>query len=108
MIIFADPKKPFSHAGTKGLLNRKATLAEYADEIDEAYKAVERSSDFSIATPDDWHDSHQVEEYVTRVVTRIMTGDETTSSLVTDADIFQQGCDRYGLSSRVSTDRNYI
>lgn len=87
MIVIAGPHKPFSYTA-KGTTRRPIVIAEYADEIEAAYIAVEESSQTHVDPPADWNVEGST-EFARRVVTQVL-GHEVTD----DDDIFQHGCDR--------------
>ena len=88
MILVTSPTKPFSY-NAKGYPRRPVAMALYSEEINTAYTEVHRSSQASMEGPSTWNDQ-TVQAFVRTVVDSVMS-----KSIPDDADLFQNGCDRY-------------
>ncbi|TFK37074.1 hypothetical protein BDQ12DRAFT_221196 [Crucibulum laeve] len=86
MILVTCSHKPFELT-SKGTPQKSSILEAYQAEIEQAYAAVEESSQTDLQSPDTWeHD--QCIFFVRTAVERVMKG-----RLSDDDDIFQAGCD---------------
>jgi hypothetical protein len=100
MILVADPSKPMELTA-KGTLRRQAILDMYQSEIQNAYTAVEASSQTHLILPEGT-DAAENLKFMKRVVAEVMLempGD--------DDDIFQHGCDRYVVTCCRSSVENH-
>lgn len=87
MILVLKPSKPFEYT-PKGSPRRQAVIVKYDDEIEEAYRLVESSSQNDIASPATWN-AMQTRIFIRSVLEKVLeipVGD--------DHDIFAHGCDR--------------
>ncbi|KAH9935954.1 acetyl-CoA synthetase-like protein [Epithele typhae] len=87
MIIMARPDKPFQLTA-KGTPRRQVCIDEYAEEIEQAYKRVEESSQVDVVPPAVWAQDTTL-EYVRTLVHRVMDN----SGLKDTDDFFQSGAD---------------
>ncbi|EIW84433.1 acetyl-CoA synthetase-like protein [Coniophora puteana RWD-64-598 SS2] len=86
MIIVANPLKPFTYT-SKNTPRRGAIINLYSDEIEEAYAAVDKTTQSSIPPPSEWN-STQTLKFVGLVVRSVLGKD-----VPDNVDIFQFGCD---------------
>ncbi len=89
MILVATPSKPFTY-NIKGYPRRNIILKEYHDDIEALYAQVEQTAQSDVAAPVNW-DVENTRAFVRTVVQRVMQ-----RTLSEDADLFRNGCDRYG------------
>jgi hypothetical protein len=87
MIILAKPSKPFTFTG-KGSIRKTAVVADYADEIESTYAAVEAATSANVEAPKQWTKDSAV-DFVRAVVLKVME-----SKVGDKDDIFQHGADR--------------
>lgn len=88
MILVSSPKKPFTYTA-KNTARRQAIIADYKEEIDSLYAAVQKTTQPHISVPAEWT-SDAVLEFIRVIVSEVLkrgVGD--------DEDIFESGCDRY-------------
>ncbi|KAH7912698.1 hypothetical protein BJ138DRAFT_1083028 [Hygrophoropsis aurantiaca] len=86
MIIVSKPSKPFTYTA-KNTPRRQAIIADYEDEINALYNAVEESTQSGITPPLHW-DQQSTCAFVRKAVSSVMG-----RTISDDDDIFQQGCD---------------
>ncbi|EIN04867.1 acetyl-CoA synthetase-like protein [Punctularia strigosozonata HHB-11173 SS5] len=86
MILVASPKKPFIYSA-KATARRQGVLAEYEDEIDLAYAALEESTQLEIQAPASWSDD--AAELFLRSLVKNMLKREISD----EDDLFEHGCD---------------
>ncbi|KAH8113759.1 acetyl-CoA synthetase-like protein [Phellopilus nigrolimitatus] len=89
MILIASPSRPFLLTG-KGTVRRQATIKDYDDEIDAAYKAVDDSAQENIVGPEDWTPP-RITEFVRQIVLQTMK--KENGAVADDADLFEHGLD---------------
>lgn len=87
MILVASPAKPFDLTA-KGTPRRHVVLDTYAQEIHEAYMAVEHSSQSHIPPPVNYELTETL-RFARQAIAEVMI--DTPQD---DEDIFQHGCDR--------------
>jgi len=87
MIILAKPSKPFTFTG-KGSIRKSAVVAEYADEIEATYAALEAATSANVEAPKQWT-KESTTDFVRAVVHKVME-----SKVGDKDDIFQHGGDR--------------
>ena len=87
MILVASTSKPFQLTA-KATLRRRIILAEYNDEIEALYRAVETSASSDIPPPATW-DQEGIATFVRAVVHETLH-----RPIKDDADIFRNGGDR--------------
>lgn len=85
MIMIADPSKPFEFT-PKGTPRRGKILADYEEEIEAIYSALENMSE--VEPPSDWSPENSL-QFVTAVVEGILK-----HGLKPSEDMFEHGCDR--------------
>lgn len=88
MIVLAIPSKPFTFTG-KGSIRKSAVVADYADEIEAAYTAVEAGTSANVDAPATWT-KETATDFVRAVVLKVLE-----SKVEDNDDIFQHGADRY-------------
>lgn len=105
MILVSSPEKPFTYTA-KNTARRQAIIADYEEEIDSLYSAVQKTTQPHISVPAEWT-SDAVLEFIRVIVSEVLkrgVGD--------DEDIFESGCDRYVLAwstrSEKSLRDNYL
>lgn len=91
MIIVEKPSKPIEYT-VKGAPRRPATLAMYAQEIEDLYEAVDRLSQARIAMPASFK-AEPLKKAVAHLVHDLMPH----TVVPDDGDIFTHGADRYVL-----------
>ena len=90
MILVSKPLKPFTYTAQL-TARRQAIIKDYAEEIERLYESVDESTQPDVIPPPNWdlvHALHFVRTVVNTVL-NVTPGD--------DDDIFQCGCDRFGL-----------
>lgn len=100
MILVSSPKKPFTYTA-KNTARRQAIIADYEEEIDSLYSAVQKTTQPHISVPAEWT-SDAVLEFIRVIVSEVLkrgVGD--------DEDIFESGCDRYVLHGQPDLKRPY-
>lgn len=90
MIVVSSPSKPFLYTA-KGTLKRHAILADYEQEINDAYDAVDNSSQTDVAIPAG-QGVPEFKEFVRNVLDKIMKVD--LKIVNDDKDLFELGLDR--------------
>lgn len=88
MFIVAKPPKPFTYTA-KNTARRQAVIADYNEEINALYNAVEESTQTSIPPPSDWSLGN-ITNFVRAVVSKVLL-----HTVQDDGDNFQHGCDRF-------------
>lgn len=89
MILVSSPKKPFVFTG-KLTVRRRAVIADYEQEIDALYDAVNETSQVIKRFPEKWtRESSLV--FARELVTTVLR-----DPVEDDDDIFQHSCDRLG------------
>ncbi|TFK48709.1 putative aminoadipate reductase [Heliocybe sulcata] len=90
MVLVTSPNKPMRRAA-KGTIMRKATLADYAQEIDELYERVESSRGEDVEPPKSWETS-DLEEWL---IIQAQDINDMSKGLQPDpeVDLFAQGFD---------------
>lgn len=88
MIMVSSPSKPFVYTA-KLTARRQAVIAEYEDEIDALYNAVEESTHAVGTLPSSWTMETSL-DFVRSVIQSVLKVDVSD-----DDDIFQHSCDRY-------------
>ncbi|KAJ7046114.1 hypothetical protein C8F04DRAFT_1322704 [Mycena alexandri] len=86
MILVAKPEKPFTYTA-KTTVRRQAVIADYEDEIEALYDAVEESATLNIPPLLNW-DAESILEFVRNAICSVLDMD-----LGDHVDIFQHGCD---------------
>ncbi|KLO07028.1 acetyl-CoA synthetase-like protein [Schizopora paradoxa] len=86
MILVSKQIKPFAFTA-KGTVRRQVTLNDYADEIDELYSSVDRTTALDIAPPALW----TPEELI--ALARKVVGGVMAKPMGDDDDFFHHGCD---------------
>ncbi|KIJ49892.1 hypothetical protein M422DRAFT_246262 [Sphaerobolus stellatus SS14] len=94
MILIASPSKPFSYTA-KNTARRGAIIKDYADEIEDIYKAVDDSTQTSIPIPTNATENggwslEDTRDFVHNVVHEIM---KDVSAMKDSDDLFSFGCD---------------
>lgn len=87
MIITTSPTKPLEFT-PKGTPRRHVCIANYTDEINALYAAVDTSSQTHLPIPAAWTPASTL-DFVRKAV-----GAVVLVPLSDDEDMFQQGCDR--------------
>lgn len=87
MILVAVPSKPFTYTA-KNTARRQAVIADYENEIDELYAAVQETTQPHISVPTTWTHSSTL-NFVRNNVAEVMKRE-----IPDDDDFFESGCDR--------------
>jgi hypothetical protein len=87
MIVLAKPSKPFTFTG-KGSIRKSAVVADYVDEIEATYAAVEAATSTDVEAPKEWTKESTV-DFIRAVVLKVIE-----SKVGDKDDIFQHGADR--------------
>lgn len=90
MILVTSPSKPILYT-PKGTTRRKATLEQYAEEIDALYAAVDESGQDDISGPAEWTLESTL-DFTRKVVARMIK--KSSKELVDTSDLFESGLDR--------------
>jgi hypothetical protein len=90
MILVAKRSKPFEYT-PKGTARRHVVVAKYADEIEEAYKAVETAAMLEKPVPRGWSQEENL------IFLRGIVQDVFKKSIGNEDDLFENGCDRQDL-----------
>lgn len=95
MIIVSKPEKSFEYT-PKNTPRRHIVIANYEGEICAAYDAVEESSQTGITSPVHWALNETI-SFIRTMIAQVMQ-----QVIGDDADIFQNGCDRYRIVSHLT------
>lgn len=87
MILVAKPSKPFTYTA-KNTVRRQAVIADYDDEIDALYAAVQETTQPHISAPTNWTLPS------TLMFIRIIVTEVLKREIPDDKDLFESGCDR--------------
>lgn len=87
MIVLAIPSKPFTFTG-KGSIRKSAVVADYAEQIETAYAAVEAGTLANVDAPATWT-KETATDFVRAVVLKVLE-----SKVGDNDDFFQHGADR--------------
>ena len=90
MILVTSPSKPILYT-PKGTIRRKLTLAQYTDEIDTIYKAVDESQQEFIDGPSDWSFENTL-GFIKQAIEKTMK--KGARDIPVEADLFEFGLDR--------------
>lgn len=88
MILVCTPNKPFTYTA-KNTVRRQAVIADYEDEIDALYAAIQEAAQPHIASPTEWSQTSTL-SFIRIVVTEVLKRE-----INDDEDFFASGCDRY-------------
>lgn len=91
MILVAKPSKPFTYTA-KNTVRRQAVIADYDDEIDALYAAVQETTQPHISAPTTWTLSN------TLMFIRVIVTEVLKREIPDDEDLFESGCDRQVLT----------
>ena len=88
MILISSPRKPFTLTA-KQAVRRQAVIADYEQEIDALYDAVNETSQVVKYFPKEWTRESSLE------FARNLVGNVLKDPVEDDGDIFQHSCDRF-------------
>lgn len=88
MIIVSSPSKPFEYT-LKGTPRRPIVIKAYEQEINDLYNSIVDSSQTDLPTPLKWTENETL-DFIRLVVINVVK-----SKPDDNADIFQEGCDRF-------------
>ena len=92
MILVSSPRNPFALTA-KFTVRRQAVIADYEQEIDALYDAVNETSQAVEHFPGEWTEKGSLE------FSRNLVGNVLKDPVKDDDDIFQHRCDRSGPSA---------
>lgn len=87
MILVCIPNKPFTYTA-KNTVRRQAIIADYEDEIDALYAAVQETTQPHISPPPEWSQANTIS------FIRIVVAEALKREISDDDDLFENGCDR--------------
>lgn len=88
MILVCAPNKPFTYTA-KNTVRRQAVIADYEDEIDALYAAIQEAAQPHISSPTEWSQTSTI-SFIRIVVTEVLKRE-----ISDDEDFFASGCNRY-------------
>lgn len=88
MILVCTPNKLFSYT-PKNTVRRQAVIADYEDEIDALYAAIQEAAQPHISSPTEWSRTNTLSSI------RIVVTEVLKREISDDDDFFASGCDRY-------------